>query len=195
MYLQKQIQIIVLSIILFSGSMSILTSESYAESKSIESIITLETENDRVKINVQFIDVIGQTIGHVNYDITARYNSEIVLEDTGVHVHSGFGQHVTVPIDKNPDHDDEIKIELIFRGIGLNEPYGGPVGKVFEFSQNLTLNNDLTDFEQLQQENIILKQENTQMKLQIEQLQKRINDLNAIIQEQISVIYKWIMTK
>ena len=169
---------------------------SSAESKSIESLIVLETdENNRVKINVQFVDVIGQTIGHVNYDITARYNSEIVLEDTGIHVHDGFGQHVTVPIDKSPDHNDEIKVEIVFRGIGLNEPYGGPVGQVFEFSQNLIPNNDLADFEQLQQENIILKQENAQMKLQVEQLQKRINDLNTIIQEQISVIYKWIMTK
>ena len=165
------------------------------DQKSIESIITLETENDRAKINVQFIDVIGQTIKHINYDITARYNSEIILKDTGVHVHDGFGQHITAPIDLHSNYDDEIKVEVVFLGIGVKEPFGDPIGKVFTFSENLTPNNDSENIEQLQKENKILKQENQQLQLQIEQLQKRVNDLNAIIQEQISVIYKWIITK
>ena len=180
--------------ILFSSSTMI--HESYAESKSIESLIILETTQDnRVQISVQFIDVIGQRINHINYDITATHNNKLVLQDTGVHIHEGLGQHITAPLNKDSSHDNKIKVEVVFRGIGLNEPYGGPVGKIFEFSQNLTPNNDLANSEQLQQENKMLKEENTQLRLQIEQLQKRINDLNAIIQEQISVIYKWIITK
>ena len=54
------------------------------------------------------------------------------------------------------------------------------------------LNNEL---EQLQIENTALKQENTHLQSQIEQLQKKIDDLNAIIMEQIKVIYDWVLTR
>ena len=53
-------------------------------------------------------------------------------------------------------------------------------------------NNEL---EQLQIENTALKQENTHLQSQIEQLQKKIDDLNAIIMEQIKVIYEWVLTR
>lgn len=53
-------------------------------------------------------------------------------------------------------------------------------------------NNEL---EQLQIENTALKQENTHLQSQIEQLQKKVDDLNAIIMEQIKVIYDWVLTR
>lgn len=170
--------------------------QSYTEPKSIQSIITLKPyENGGVQVNVKFLDVIGQIIKHTNYDITASHNSEIILKDTGVHVHGESGQHITAPIDLRSNHDNEIKIEVVFRGIGVNEPYGGPVGKIFKFSQDLTPSNDSTNIEQLQKENKLLKEENLQLQSKIKQLQDKIDNLNAIIQEQISVIYKWILIK
>ena len=51
------------------------------------------------------------------------------------------------------------------------------------------------ELEQLQIENTALKQENTHLQSQIEQLQKKIDDLNAIIMEQIKVIYDWVLTR
>lgn len=171
--------------------------ESYPESKSIESIITLEPDNnDRVKVHVKFIDVIGQIIKHVNYDITAKHNSVTVLEESGVHNHDGQGIHVTAPLDINPNSNDVVDVEVTFGGIGMNEPYGGPIGKVFQITESLNLSQkDSTDIIELQKENRLLKEENFQLQSQINQLQNKINNLNAIISEQISVIYEWILTK
>jgi len=51
------------------------------------------------------------------------------------------------------------------------------------------------DIESLQAENQILQQENALLQSQISQLQKRIDDLNAIVLEQLKVIYEWVITR
>lgn len=51
------------------------------------------------------------------------------------------------------------------------------------------------DIESLQAENQILQQENAHLQSQISQLQKRVDDLNAIILEQIKVIYEWVIAR
>ncbi len=172
-------------------------SESNTEPKSIESIITLEPSDDgRMEIHVKFLDVIGQTIKHINYDITAKYHSVVILKDQGVHVHDGQGIHVTAPLDINSNSNNIMDVEIVFRGIGTTEPYGGPVGKIFQMTEHLNPSqDDSTDIITLQKENRILKEENSQLQSQITQLQDKIDNLNAIILEQVSVIYKWFLEK
>ena len=51
------------------------------------------------------------------------------------------------------------------------------------------------DIESLQAENQILQQENALLQSQISQLQKRMDDLNAIVLEQLKVIYEWVINR
>ena len=169
-------------------------SESDTESKSIQSIITLEPyDNGGVQVNVKFLDVIGQIINRVNYDITVKHNSIPILEEQ-VHTRGGESIHITRPLEINSNH--RIDVEITFLGIGTNEPYGGPIGKVFQITEYLdsTQGDSINNIE-LQKENRILKEKNSQLQSQITQLQNKINNLIAIVMEQISVIYKWILTK
>jgi len=162
--------------------------------KSIQSIITLKPyENGGVQVNVKFIDVIGQTIDRVNYDIVVKHNFTPILEEQ-IHTRGGESIHITKPLESNSN--DRIDVEITFLGIGTNEPYGGPIGKVFQMTEYLDISqDDSTSITELQHENRILKEEVFQLQSQIIQLQEKIDNLNAIIMEQVSVIYKWFLEK
>ncbi|PBO84215.1 MAG: hypothetical protein COA77_10645 [Thaumarchaeota archaeon] len=168
--------------------------QSSTEPKSIQSIIALKPyDNGGVQINVKFLDVIGQIINHVNYDIIVKHNSIPILEEQ-VHIHDGESIHITRPLESNSNN--RIDVEITFLGIGINEPYGGPIGKVFQMTEYLELaQDDSSSIAELQYENKILKEEISQLKSQITQLQNKIDNLSAIVLEQVSVIYKWFLEK
>lgn len=83
------------------------------------------TAGEYMKINIMFADS-----EHVNYDIMATQNGEVVLSDEGAHEHEGIGLHMTAPLAT----DDPVDITVTFQGFGVNE-LTGPIGETLEFAQ------------------------------------------------------------
>ena len=52
-------------------------------------------QGERLSIDVTFSMIDGDDIEHVNYDIKATQNGEVVLDETGVHDHDGIMNHMT----------------------------------------------------------------------------------------------------
>ena len=78
---------------------------------------------ERVSIDV--------TIGgsHVNYDIVATQNGETILDESGVHSHTGEGQHITSALSADASDDSPIDVTVTFQGFGMvGEEMTGPVG-------------------------------------------------------------------
>tara|TARA_Y100000996_G_scaffold245697_1_gene193176 strand:- start:659 stop:1084 length:426 start_codon:yes stop_codon:yes gene_type:complete len=74
---------------------------------------------------------IDVTIGgsHVNYDIVATQNGETILDESGVHSHTGDGQHITSALSADASDDSPIDVTVTFQGFGMvGEEMTGPVG-------------------------------------------------------------------
>ena len=82
------------------------------------------TSGEKMKITVEF-----ENSEHVNYDIMATQNGE-VLNDVGVHQHNGKGVHETAPLSSS----DPVEITITFQGYGINDPKTGPIGEKVVFS-------------------------------------------------------------
>ena len=66
---------------------------------------------------------------HVNYDIVATQNGETILDESGVHSHTGEGNHVTSALSADASDDSPIDVEVTFQGFGMpGEEMTGPVG-------------------------------------------------------------------
>jgi len=66
---------------------------------------------------------------HVNYDIVATQNGETILDESGVHSHTGEGNHVTSALSADASDDSPIDVTVTFQGFGMpGEEMTGPVG-------------------------------------------------------------------
>lgn len=83
------------------------------------------TNGEKMKISTEFVNS-----QHVNYDIKVTQNSNVVLDDMGVHDHEGKGSHETSPLSSS----DPVEITITFQGYGVNDPKTGPIGEVVVFS-------------------------------------------------------------
>jgi predicted secreted protein with PEFG-CTERM motif len=83
------------------------------------------TNGEKMKISTEFVNS-----QHVNYDIKVTQNSNVVLDDMGVHDHEGKGSHETAPLSSS----DPVEITITFQGYGVNDPKTGPIGEVVVFS-------------------------------------------------------------
>jgi len=83
------------------------------------------TNGEKMKISTEFANS-----QHVNYDIKVTQNSNVVLDDMGVHDHEGKGSHETAPLSSS----DPVEITITFQGYGVNDPKTGPIGEVVVFS-------------------------------------------------------------
>ena len=73
----------------------------------------------------------GEGVEHINYNILATQNGEVVLEANDVHDHDGINDHMTAPLPAATSDDTPVEVEVIFNGYGL--PDGektGPIGQV-----------------------------------------------------------------
>jgi len=67
---------------------------------------------------------------HVNYDLTATQNGEVVFEETGLHSMTLIATH---QIDAVGSDEDPIDVEVVSLGIGApgnEDNWTGPVGQV-----------------------------------------------------------------
>ncbi len=89
-------------------------------------------QGERLSIDVTFSMMDGDGIEHVNYDIKATQNGEVVLDDMGVHDHDGVMNHMTAPLPSAASDDAPIEVEVMFNGFGIpgEGDFTGPVGEV-----------------------------------------------------------------
>jgi predicted secreted protein with PEFG-CTERM motif len=86
---------------------------------------------EMLAIDVTFTTMSGEGVEHINYNILATQNGEVVLEANDVHDHDGINEHMTAPLPAATSDDTPVEVEVIFNGYGL--PDGektGPIGQV-----------------------------------------------------------------
>ena len=86
---------------------------------------------EMLTIEVVFTTMSGEGVSHINYDITATQNGEVVLNDTSVHDHDGIVEHTTAPLPEATSDETPVEVEVIFNGYGMpDEDKTGPIGQV-----------------------------------------------------------------
>jgi predicted secreted protein with PEFG-CTERM motif len=86
-------------------------------------------QGESLSIDVTFT-MMGDAVEHVNYDIKATQNGEVVLDEMGAHEHEGVGKHMTAPLPAAASDDTPVEVEVMFNGFGIDEPFTGPIGEV-----------------------------------------------------------------
>jgi len=81
---------------------------------------------EMLSIDVTFTTISGESAEHVNYDIKATQDGEIVLNDMGIHDHDGVMNHMTSTLSNTA----LVEIEVIFNGFGIDPPFTGPIGQI-----------------------------------------------------------------
>ncbi len=87
-------------------------------------------QGESLSIDVTFSMMDGDDVEHVNYDIKATQNGEIVLDEMGVHDHDGVMNHMTTPLPEAASDDAPVEVEVMFNGFGIDKPFTGPIGEV-----------------------------------------------------------------
>ncbi len=82
---------------------------------NVNIITTTPTSDKDMAINVEFTDVQGNSIEHVNYDIVATQDGGEVLSEIGAHTHDGKAHLST----EHLGSDDPVDIQVTILGIGL----------------------------------------------------------------------------
>jgi predicted secreted protein with PEFG-CTERM motif len=66
---------------------------------------------------------------HVNYDIVATHNGDTILDESGVHSHTGEHSHTTSALSADASDDNPIDVTVTFQGFGFpNDDKTGPIG-------------------------------------------------------------------
>ncbi len=89
-------------------------------------------QGESLSIDVTFSLIDGDDIEHVNYDIKATQNGEVVLDEMGVHDHDGVMNHMTAPLPSAASDDAPVEVEVMFNGFGIpgEGDFTGPIGEV-----------------------------------------------------------------
>jgi len=114
----------------------VMEEETMEETMEEELMVDISTgtaeAGEMLSIDVTFTTMSGGGVEHVNYDITATQNGEVVLNDMGVHDHDGVMNHMTSALSEAASDDAPVEVEVMFNGFGIDPPFTGPVGQVSE---------------------------------------------------------------
>jgi predicted secreted protein with PEFG-CTERM motif len=73
---------------------------------------------------------------HVNYNIMATQDGQVVLDEKGVHDHDGAMSHTTMALPMAASGDNPVDVDVEFLGFGLpdDDPstWTGPIGQMGE---------------------------------------------------------------
>ena len=90
---------------------------------------------ESMTINVEFVKMEGET-KHVNYNIMATQDGQVVLDEQGVHDHDGVMSHTTMALPSTASGDNPVDVDIEFLGFGLpdDDPstWTGPIGQMGE---------------------------------------------------------------
>lgn len=98
----------------------------------VEVSSSMPTLGSTSQIKVDFVDVLENSIQHVNYAITVTQNGETVLDESNAHTHTGIKYHET----KVLESDSRLDIEITLLGLGLpgeHVAWKGPQGEMIQF--------------------------------------------------------------
>jgi len=84
---------------------------------------------ESMTIDVKFVMMEGET-EHVNYNIMATQDGQIVLDEQGVHDHDGVMSHTTMALSSAASGDNPVDVEVEFLGFGIDPPFTGPIGQM-----------------------------------------------------------------
>ena len=83
-----------------------------------------------VTVSVEFTDMDGNAVEHVNYDVMATQDGTTILDETGVHDHDGVMDHTTMELAMAASDATPIDVQVTFNGFGIDPPFTGPIGEV-----------------------------------------------------------------
>ena len=83
-----------------------------------------------VTVTVEFTDMDGNAVEHVNYDVMATQDGTTILDETGVHDHDGVMEHTTMELAMAASDATPIDVQVTFNGFGIDPPFTGPIGEV-----------------------------------------------------------------
>jgi predicted secreted protein with PEFG-CTERM motif len=86
---------------------------------------------ESMTIDVEFVSTEGD-IEHVNYNIMATQDGQVVLDEQGVHDHDGVMSHTSMALSSAASGDNPVDIEVEFLGFGIDPPFTGPIGQMGE---------------------------------------------------------------
>jgi len=85
-------------------------------------------QGETMTVMVEIMDDEGNPTEHVNYNVKATQNGEVVLDDQGVHDHDGSMSHETGPLPAAASGESPVDVEVEFLGFGIDPPFTGPAG-------------------------------------------------------------------
>ena len=89
-------------------------------------------QGETMSVMVEITDMEGNMVEHVNYNVKATQNGEVVLDDQGVHDHDGSMSHETSALPADASGDSPVDVEVEFLGFGIDPPFTGPIGYMEE---------------------------------------------------------------
>ena len=89
-------------------------------------------QGETMSVMVEITDMDGNMVEHVNYNVKATQNGEVVLDDQGVHDHDGVMSHETSALPAAASGDSPVDVEVEFLGFGIDPPFTGPIGYMEE---------------------------------------------------------------
>ncbi len=87
-------------------------------------------QGETMTVMVEIMDDEGNPTEHVNYNVKATQNGEVVLDDQGVHDHDGSMSHETSALSAAASGDNPVDVEVEFLGFGIDPPFTGPIGQM-----------------------------------------------------------------
>ncbi len=95
-------------------------------------VIDIDSEpagaGEMMTIEVEFEDNQGNYYEHVNYNIKATQNGQVVLEERGVYDSDGIMTHTTMVLAEASSGSNPVDVEVEFLGFGIDPPFTGPIG-------------------------------------------------------------------
>ncbi len=93
---------------------------------NVNIVTTVPLKDQEMSVKLSFTDSQGNSIEHVNYDLIATQNQKIILDQRGLHSHSGIDKQSTSVLES----EDPVDVQIKLLGIGKPEEkanWSGPV--------------------------------------------------------------------
>jgi len=88
-------------------------------------------QGEKLSIDLTFTTMSGASVEHLNYDIKATQNGEVVLNEMGVHAMTNIMNHMTSSLPAAVTETEPVIVEVTFKGYGVpGSEMTGPVGQV-----------------------------------------------------------------
>ena len=94
-------------------------------------IIAPETASagERILVDVEIQDKMGNTAEHVNYDIMVTQGDKTLIDEHDVHSMDGLGTHLIPALSSNATDEMPLEIMITFQVFGMQKIKVGPIGE------------------------------------------------------------------